>query len=68
MSRNLVWIDSVVMGAVLIVVGLSVGLAGIAADFPYSLGGLGVGIVLVGLGAVLIRHGLRLRPHSSATK
>jgi uncharacterized membrane protein len=56
------------MGAVLIVVGLSVGLAGIAADFPYSLGGLGVGIVLVGLGAVLIRHGLRLRPHSSATK
>jgi hypothetical protein len=66
-SRNLVWIDSVVMGAVLIIVGLSVGLAEIAANFPFSLGALGVGIVLVGLGVVLIRHGLRLRPHGTAT-
>ena len=65
MKRNLVWTDSVAMGIILIVIGLSVCLAGAGVRFPFFLGALVLGVLLAGVGIALVRQGLRLRPRET---
>ena len=62
MSRNLIWIDSVAMGAVLVIVGVAICLAGVGVRSPLYLGPLLLGILLGGVGLALIIQGLRHRP------
>jgi uncharacterized membrane protein HdeD (DUF308 family) len=66
MSRRLVWIDSVAMGIVLIVVGLSIFLVMTETRFPFYIGALLLGILFAAMGIVLVRQGLGRRPRSSA--
>lgn len=63
MSKALIWIDSVVMGTVLVVVGFSVCLVAFGAGFPSSYYVLLLGIILAGIGIALVGNGLRHRPH-----
>ena len=62
MSKNLVWIDSVVMGVILVIVGFSVCLVAIGGESSFNFGAFLLGILFAGVGIVLVRNGLRHRP------
>ena len=66
MSKRLVWVDSVVMGIVLVFVGLAVSLTTVGVGFPLYTGPLALGGVFVIVGVWLTWKGLETRPHDSA--
>ena len=65
MSKNLVWIDSVAMGVVLVILGFSVCLAAIGAESHFNVGVFLLGILFAGIGIMLVRSGLRHRPRDA---
>ena len=67
MSRVLVWIDSVVMGAVLVVVGLAMCLVEVGANSPMYFGPVLLGILLAVIGVALVVQGLKRRPRTAET-
>jgi uncharacterized membrane protein HdeD (DUF308 family) len=62
MRREFIWTDSLVMGIILIVAGLFVCVGAFGSQISF-LGGLILGVVLAVAGVVLVRQGLKLRPH-----
>jgi hypothetical protein len=67
LSKRLIWIDSLAMGAVLILAGFAMFLAATGIGFPSYIGFLVLGILLLGAGVALVRQGLRNRPHEQRT-
>ena len=65
MSKRLVWVDSVVMGIVLVFVGIATLLTTVGIGFPLYIGPLSLGVVFVVAGIWLTSKGLRMRPHDS---
>ena len=65
MNRRLVWIDSAVMGFVLVFVGLAVILATVGVGSPLYFGAIAMGVALVAVGVFLAWKGLQARPRSS---
>ena len=65
LSKRLVWIDSVVMGLVLVGVGVAVFLAATGSRYPLYLGILTLGVVFVAFGFWLTRKGLLMRPRET---
>ena len=66
LRREFVWTDSVAMGVILVLVGLAVWLGALAGFLPSLLGAFLVGVVIIALGIVLVRQGMRLRPHAKS--
>ena len=65
MPRELVWTDSLAMGVILILVGLCVCVGAVAGFLPSLLGAILVGLVMAGVGVILVRQGMGLRPQST---
>ncbi len=61
MSKNLVWIDSVVMGVILVILGFSVCLVAIGVESSFNFGVFLMGVLFAGVGIALFRNGLRHR-------
>jgi len=65
LSKNFVWIDSVVMGVILVILGFSVCLVAIGIESHFNIGLFLFGILFAGIGIVLVRSGLRHRPRDA---
>jgi len=65
LSRSFIWMDSVVMGVVLVILGFSVCLVAFGVESHFNIGVFLIGILFAGVGVVLLRSGLRHRPHDA---